>query len=86
VEILNLSINQTLSRTLMTSFTTLLVLSALFIFGGEVIHSFAFALIIGVVVGTYSSIYVASSTLMVMKIHKQDFLVVSKEEVVDDRP
>jgi preprotein translocase subunit SecF len=85
-EILNLSINQTLSRTLMTSFTTLLVLTALFVFGGKVIHSFAFALIIGVLIGTYSSIYVASSTLMAMKIHKQDFLVVAKEEVVDDRP
>jgi preprotein translocase subunit SecF len=86
VEILNLSINQTLSRTLMTSFTTLLVLTALFVFGGEVINSFAFALIIGVLIGTYSSIYVASSTLMAMKIHKQDFLIVAKEEVVDDRP
>lgn len=86
VEILNLSINQTLSRTLITSLTTLLVLFALFIFGGEVIHGFAFALIIGVVVGTYSSIYIASSTLMAMKVHKQDFLVVAKEEVVDDRP
>ena len=86
VEILNLSINQTLSRTLMTSLTTLLVLTALFVFGGEVIHGFAFALIIGVLIGTYSSIYVASSTLMAMKIHKQDFLVVAKEEVVDDRP
>jgi preprotein translocase subunit SecF len=85
-EILNLSINQTLSRTLMTSLTTLLVLTALFVFGGEVIHGFAFALIIGVLIGTYSSIYVASSTLMAMKIHKQDFLVVAKEEVVDDRP
>jgi len=86
VEILNLSINQTLSRTLMTSLTTLLVLTALFLFGGEVIHGFAFALIIGVLIGTYSSIYVASSTLMAMKIHKQDFLIVAKEEVVDDRP
>ncbi len=86
VEILNLSINQTLSRTLMTSLTTLLVLTALFVFGGEVIHGFAFALIIGVLIGTYSSIYVASSTLMAMNIHKQDFLVVAKEEVVDDRP
>jgi len=85
-EILNLSINQTLSRTLMTSLTTLLVLTALFVFGGEVIHSFAFALIVGVLIGTYSSVYVASSTLMVMKIHKQDFLVVAKEEVVDERP
>jgi preprotein translocase subunit SecF len=86
MQILNLSINQTLSRTLMTSLTTLLVLSALFIFGGEVIHGFAFALIVGVIIGTYSSIYVASSTLMAMNIHKKDFLVVAKEEVVDDRP
>ena len=86
VDILNLSINQTLSRTLMTSLTTLLVLLSLFFLGGEVIHGFAFALIIGVVVGTYSSIYVASSTLMAMDIKKQDFLVQAKEEVVDDRP
>lgn len=85
-EIINLSINQTLSRTLMTSFTTLIVLLALFFLGGEVIHGFASALIIGVVIGTYSSIYVASSTLMTMNITKQDFLVQSKEEVVDDRP
>ncbi len=85
-DILNISITQTLSRTLMTSFTTLLVLTALFIFGGEVIHGFATALIIGVFIGTYSSIYVASSTLMAMKIQKQDFLVVAKEEIVDDAP
>lgn len=85
-DILNLSINQTLSRTLITSLTTLLVLLALFFIGGEVIHGFAFALIVGVVVGTYSSIYVASSTLMAMDIKKQDFLVQAKEEVVDDRP
>lgn len=86
VEILNLSINQTLSRTLMTSLTTLLVLTALFFLGGEIIHGFAFALIIGVFIGTYSSIYVASSTLMMMDIKKQDFLVEAKPEVVDDRP
>ncbi len=86
VEILNLSINQTLARTLMTSLTTLLVLVALFFLGGEVIHGFAFALIIGVFIGTYSSIYVASSTLMMMDIKKQDFLVEAKSEVVDDRP
>lgn len=85
-DILNMSINQTLSRTLVTSLTTLLVLFALFFFGGEIIHGFALALIVGVVIGTYSSIYIASSTLMVMKIHKQDFLVVAKEEVVDDAP
>lgn len=85
-DILNLSINQTLARTLVTSFTTLIVLFALFFLGGEVIHGFAFALIIGVIVGTYSSIYVASSTLMALDIKKQDFLVQAKEEVVDDRP
>jgi len=85
-DILNLSINQTLSRTLVTSLTTLLVLFALFFFGGEIIHGFAFALIIGVVIGTYSSIYIASSTLLMMNIHKQDFLVVAKEVVVDDAP
>ena len=86
VEILNLSINQTLSRTLMTSLTTLLVLTSLFLLGGEVIHGFALALIIGVIIGTYSSIYVASSTLVAMNINKQDFLTATKEEIVDDRP
>ena len=85
-DILNMSINDTLSRTLVTSLTTLLVLLALFFLGGEIIHGFAMALIIGVLVGTYSSIYIASSTLMMMKIHKQDFLVVAKEELVDDNP
>jgi len=85
-EIINLSINQTLSRTLVTSFTTLIVLFALFFLGGEVIHGFASALIIGVVIGTYSSIYVASSTLMAMNITKHDFLTQTKEEVVDDQP
>lgn len=87
IQILNLSINQTLSRTLMTSLTTLLVLSALFFLGGEVIHGFAFALIIGVFIGTYSSIYVASSTLVLMNVTKHDFLEEAKEETpVDDLP
>jgi preprotein translocase subunit SecF len=85
-DILNISINQTLARTLVTSLTTLLVLFALFFFGGEIIHGFATALIVGVIIGTYSSIYIASSTLMLMNIHKQDFLVVTKEEIVDDAP
>ncbi len=85
-DILDISINQTLARTLVTSLTTLLVLFALFFYGGEIIHGFATALIIGVIIGTYSSIYVASSTLMTLKIHKQDFLVVAKEELVDDAP
>ena len=85
-DILNISINQTIARTLVTSLTTLLVLFALFFFGGEIIHGFALALIIGVIVGTYSSIYVASSALMVMNIHKQDFLLEAKEVLVDDAP
>lgn len=63
----NDSVNQTLSRTLMTVFTTLLVVIALFLFGGEVIHDFAFALIVGITVGTYSSIYIASPVVLLLK-------------------
>ncbi|MCK4707685.1 MAG: protein translocase subunit SecF, partial [Gammaproteobacteria bacterium] len=80
VEIINISINATLSRTVITSLTTLLVLLSLFYYGGEVIHGFAFALIVGVLIGTYSSIYIASSALMAMNITKQDFLEHIKEE------
>ena len=68
IDVVNTSINQTLARTLMTSITTLLVLFALFFVGGEVIHSFALALIVGVLVGTYSSIYVASATLILLNV------------------
>ena len=64
VDVVNGSINQTLSRTIMTSLTTLLVVLALFLLGGEVIHDFAFALIAGILVGTYSSIYVASPVML----------------------
>lgn len=86
-QIINISINATLSRTVITSLTTLLVLIALFYFGGEVIHGFAFALIIGVLIGTYSSVYIASSTLMTMKISKQDFLESVKEKKeLDEMP
>ena len=85
--IINEALNQTLSRTLMTSLTTLLVLFALFYLGGEVIHSFAGALLIGVVIGTYSSIYVASSTILVMGISKEDMLPSEKEKKeIDARP
>ena len=66
-KVANDAINQTLSRTLITSFTVLLVLIALFFLGGKVIHGFAFALLVGVVVGTYSSIYVASPIMLMMK-------------------
>jgi preprotein translocase subunit SecF len=87
VEVVNSSLNQTLSRTMMTSVTTLLVLIALFIFGGELIHGFATALIVGVVVGTYSSIYVASSAALMLGISKEDLMPVEKEGAeVDDMP
>jgi preprotein translocase subunit SecF len=59
-DLFNRSINETLSRTILTSATTLIVLMALFLLGGEIIHNFAFAMIIGIVVGTYSSIFIAS--------------------------
>lgn len=78
-QIIDTSLNQTLSRTLVTSLTTLLVLAALFIFGGEIIHGFAFALIVGVVIGTYSSIYVASSAVLYLGISKADLMEVKKE-------
>ena len=84
VEVINTSINQTLSRTLMTSITTLLVLTALFLFGGEVIHSFAIALIVGVLVGTYSSIFVASSSLLALNVSKEDLMPVEVEGVNED--
>jgi preprotein translocase subunit SecF len=71
---INISINQSLSRTIVTSLTTLLVLIALFFFGGEVIHGFALAMIVGVVIGTYSSIYVASSSLLIMGVTREALL------------
>ncbi len=78
-EVVNASLNQTLARTLMTSLTTLLVLIALFVFGGELIHGFATALIVGVVVGTYSSIYVASSAALALGISREDLMPPEKE-------
>lgn len=84
-QIINTSLSQTLGRTLITSLTTLLVLIALFIFGGELIKGFSIALMVGVLIGTYSSIYVASNILLAMGICKEDFIHV-EAEVVDDRP
>ena len=78
-DVINNSINQTLSRTIMTSLTTLVVLIALFIFGGELIHGFATALIIGIVVGTYSSIYIATSAALALGVTKQDLMPPEKE-------
>ena len=84
--IINSSLTQTLSRTLMTSLTTILVLLALFFLGGEIIHGFAFALLVGVFVGTYSSIYVASTAALMLGVSKEDLMPVQKENVMDDRP
>lgn len=88
-EVIDTSINQTLSRTLITSGTTLLVLLALFIWGGEMIHGFATALLIGVGVGTYSSIFIASPTLLALGITREDLMPVKKEgegEELDELP
>ena len=85
-EIVNRSLNETLSRTLVTSLTTILVLLALFFLGGEIIHGFAFALLVGVLTGTYSSIYVASTSILMLGVSKADLMPVKKEGVVDDRP
>jgi len=87
-QIIDISLNHTLARTLMTSITTLLVLLALFLLGGEIIHGFALALIIGVLVGTYSSVYVASSTLLALGISRVDLALPRKDKTdyVDDEP
>ena len=84
-EVINFSINQTLGRTIMTSLTTALVLLALMVVGGDIIHNFSVALMIGVVVGTYSSVFVASSILMSMNISREDLIPPEVEEI-DDRP
>jgi preprotein translocase subunit SecF len=78
-ESINISLTETLGRTMVTSLTTLLVLSALFLFGGEMIHGFAIALIVGVTIGTYSSIYVAANTLMLLGVSKEDLMIPVKE-------
>lgn len=86
-EMINISLNQTLSRTMITSFTTLLVLVTMLLVAGDVIRGFAFALTIGVVVGTYSSIYVASSVILYMKITREDLMIPLKEgEELDGAP
>ena len=85
-DIVNKSLNQTLGRTLVTSFTTLLVLFALLILGGELIRGFALGLIIGVIIGTYSSIYIAANMLMVLKISKEDLALPIKEGLNEDLP
>lgn len=79
VAIFDISLNETLSRTIMTSFTTSLVVVVLFFFGGEVIHNFAMALMVGIVIGTYSSIYIASAITLNLGISSADLMPVKKE-------
>lgn len=79
-EIMDLSINQTLSRTIMTSVLTLLVVVALFLFGGETLHGFSTALIIGIIVGTYSSIFIAGALAITLGLSRQDWVVITKKE------
>ena len=79
VEVINISLTETLGRTLVTSLTTLLVLTALALFGGEMIYGFAIALIVGVAIGTYSSIYVAANALLIMGVSKEDLMIPVKE-------
>jgi len=87
VEVMNVSLNQTLSRTIMTGVTTLLVLLALFFLGGEALHGFSLALILGILIGTYSSIYVASPVALALGVSKLDLMPVVKEGAeVDNRP
>jgi preprotein translocase subunit SecF len=87
LDMINRSLNQTLSRTLITSFTTLLVLFSILFIGGESTQGFAVALIIGVVIGTYSSIYIASNVLLYMNVSREDLMIPVKEgSELDDIP
>ena len=87
-EVIDISLSETLARTLATSFTTLLVLFALFLLGGEMIHNFATALLIGIFVGTYSSIYIAANILLEMNITREDLVLPPKQSaaLVDPLP
>ena len=84
-DIINAAVTQTLSRTIITSLTVVLVLLALFFFGGSVIHNFSLAMLIGVIFGTYSSVYVASALALTLGVSKADLMPQKKEEI-DDRP
>jgi preprotein translocase subunit SecF len=86
VDIMNASINQTLSRTIITSGTTMLTVLALFFLGGEIMHGFSDALIVGIIVGTYSSIYVATPAVLALGISREDLLPAKKETTEPNRP
>ena len=83
-DVVNTSINDTLPRTILTSLTTLFVVMTLFIFGGEVLHGFSIALLIGIVVGTYSSIFIASPSVLALGIQREDLLEVEKNDDDND--
>jgi preprotein translocase subunit SecF len=85
-QVINAAINQTLSRTLMTSVTTMIVLTVLIFLGGDTLARFALAIMLGIVVGTYSSIYVASSLALVLGVSRKDMMPVKKEGLEDGRP
>jgi preprotein translocase subunit SecF len=86
-EVMNISLTQTLSRTLVTSLTTILVLIALAFLGGEIIHNFAIALLIGVIIGTYSSIFIASPIVLALGISKDDLMLPEREgDEIDNMP
>lgn len=87
IDVINISLSQMLERTLLTSLTTMLTLVMLYLFGGELINGFAFALLVGIGVGTYSSVYVAANILMAMNITKEDLLPPVKEGAeLDEAP
>ncbi|HZD54276.1 MAG TPA: protein translocase subunit SecF [Woeseiaceae bacterium] len=87
VEVMNVSVNDTLSRTIMTGFTTLIVLIALYLLGGEALRPFSLALIIGILVGTYSSVYIASACAYLLDIKAQDLAPSEKDsKLIDDLP
>jgi preprotein translocase subunit SecF len=85
-QVINAAINQTLSRTLMTSVTTMIVLTVLIVLGGDTLARFSLAIMLGIVVGTYSSIYVASSLALVLGVSRKDMMPVKKEGLEDGRP
>ena len=86
-QVMDAAINETLSRTIMTSGTTMITVLALLFFGGEILRGFATALAIGIVVGTYSSIYIASATALDLKLTARDLMPVQKEkDAVDEMP
>ena len=86
-EVMNISVNVTLSRTIMTSLTVILVLVSLFFLGGEIIHNFSIVLLFGVFFGTYSSIFIASPMALMLGISAEDLMIPVKEgSVIDDRP